>query len=256
MDFVIDGNTSIYDITVINCNFIYDMDNVSEYPFFIIKINSDYPIVLPLSFTNEDFKQKQLVKYPRHKFPNPSCRQDQTNIQRLMFRLGENNKEVIFKYDFKLLKKILNIEYNDYTYSQLIEYLKSSDFIVESKDNINIFKTKTKLLEKLIDYFNIGKSILEIEETDYLEPYDSRKRQAHYNFIKIKLLTKYNSTKIYYKIFYDILDVKNNDEEYKIIEFGENIRHETNSKTKKYCILQKINNEINKINLIQLDNLD
>ena len=235
-DFIIDKDTKIYNIKVVNCVVLTHPQNGNNFnkhyglsPYILIIVNDIIKVCLPVpgrqqNGYNKEEIMKELTLFQTYKtgftHPNPTKPTEKygciyNNLPNLPgelilpnYSLNNTNKYEL-NYNVELLEKILGIEHHKFNHLQLIDYLEKEKYIDTNKyvRNNMIYPL---LIQKLINYYSYGKiSVNIIEKINYYsQPYNPQ--NGHFqntpldkeiSFYDIKLFTKLQMKKNNYKIF-------------------------------------------------------
>jgi hypothetical protein len=283
-DFIIDKDTKIYNIKVINCivfisQDLYNLYGCNKhdelYSYILIIVNDIIKVCLPVPGRSENYiykkeimKELTLLQGVKKTPPEPTKATERPGcIYYCTYSCGEiiknNTQKLELNYNVELLEKILGIEHHKFNHLQLIEYLEKEKYIDTNKSvrNNMIYPL---LIQKLINYYNYGKIYVNIIEKrhHYSKPYDSNDRcrplDKEISFYDIKLFTKLQMKKNNYKIFtntdelmMDLTEIGKN-KKYKVLKFGYKLRSDINE----FSILEEIDDDIEKFinsSLIDLD---
>lgn len=273
-DFIIDKDTKIYNIKVVNCvvNLPKDINRSYAYlhPYILIIVNNIIEVCLPIlgrtqnGYNNEEI-MKELTLFQRYQtgFTHPTkptekygCIYHNLAGQILPNYSLNNTNKYELNYNVELLEKILGIEHHKFNHLQLIDYLEKEKYIDTNKYVINNM-IYPLLIQKLINYYSYGKiSVNIIEKRDSINQPMTHPNEI--SFYDIKLFTKLQMKKNNYKIFtntdelmMDLSEIGKN-KKYKVLKFGYKLGFNINE----FSILEEIDDDIeNFINssLIDLD---
>ena len=259
MDFIIDENTDIYDIKILYCDVNITGRLDRRYNYLIITVNEIIQICIPITKKGE--KYEDLLRFTGHW----NCWFRHINAERLNYEV--NNADQL-NYKVKLLEKILQIEYKNH--DQFIEYLHTEKYIDGELQN-HQRRQNTKLLSKIINYFNSGRMYLNIVETNHYYQHKNPRGEImngllpeSYSIFEIQLFTNKQNKINTYKIFCDknelinTLRKKQKNKKYKVLNFGSSHYYYQGQK-REYCLLEEIDDDIKNLidsDLIELNVLD
>ena len=259
-DFIIDKDTKIYNIKVINCvvNIQKDFRYHRSYTYILIIVNNIIEVCLPIPNLEKEYI-KELILLPCNKDPKRNI-EKQGQIA-LIVDWNINDKEDLeLNYNVKLLEKILKIEDCKFNHSQLLDFLQKEQYI---DINRTVYRNMINhsLIEKIINFYNNGKmhvNILERNEIIYRNTSYQNTYDREISIFNIKLFKKLKMKKNNYKIFtntdelmMDLTEI-GKIKKYKVLKFG----YKLGSGLNEFSILEEIDDDIeNFINssLIDLD---
>jgi hypothetical protein len=258
-DFIIDKDTKIYNIKVINC-----VVNIPKYihhhlyTYILIIVNNIIEVCLPIPNLEKEYI-KELILFPANKYPKRNI-EKQGQIT-LIVDWNINDKEDLeLNYNVKLLEKILKIEDCKFNHSQLLDFLQKEQYI---DINRRVYRNMINhsLIEKIINFYNNGKmhvNILERNEIIYRNTSYQNTYDREISIFNIKLFTKLQMKKNNYKIFtntdelmMDLTEIEKI-KKYKVLKFGYKLTPDINE----FSILEEIDDDIEKFinsSLIDLD---
>jgi hypothetical protein len=267
-DFIINGNTEIYDIKVLNCS-VYHSPNgdarcYRSYNYFIIIINDLVEVCLPITLDEKDYII-DLV-------PNA----EYNDNWKKYIKLKNEQYKIQLNYNINLLEKILNIDSLNFNHLKLIEHLENKNYIEILKDKKYIIKPL--LINRIINYFNNGRMFVNIihinyRESNYRDGSHTQSPNIDFNIYEIQLFTNKQNKLINYNIFknktelMNELKIRKQNKKYKILNFGREFtegcttiigkNHSSNSKKTIECIIiEEIDDDIENLinsNLIEFD---
>ncbi len=269
-ELIINGNTEIYDIKVLNCSVYHstngDTSHYSKtYQYFIIIINDLVEVCLPITFDEKDYVI-DLV-------PNAPYNDD---WKKYIKEKNEQDK-IQLNYKINLLEKILNIDSLNFKHLKLIEHLNNEKYIEILSDKTYIIKPL--LITKIINYFNNGRMLVHIVHINQKNSWYSAgchkpPPNRNINIFEIQLFTNKQNKLNNYNIFKNKIELMNElkirkqHKQYKILNFGReftqgsstNIGSSTHisssTNTVEYIIIEEIDDDIENLinsNLIEFD---